>query len=174
MHSSTRLSPSVSAAVEADGVHKRYGDLVAIDDLTFSAEPGEILAVLGPNGAGKTTAIRVLTTVLAPTRGRFRRGGHSARSARRWIGVLPESAGYPSGRRGRSSFATTRDSTVTRERVQRLGRGACSHALAAPTLARGRRRGSRFPLRAATRLRPRRTAGVRCGRSAQPEAYPAR
>src|SRR5437870_2497200 len=68
MHSSTRLSPSVSAAVEADGVHKRYGDLVAIDDLTFSAEPGEILGVLGPNGAGKTTAIRVLTTVLAPWR----------------------------------------------------------------------------------------------------------
>jgi len=84
--------------VEADGVHKRYGDLVAVHDLTFSVEPGEILGVLGPNGAGKTTAIRVLTTLLAPTRGRFAVAGipHTRPvQIRRWIGVLPESAGYP-------------------------------------------------------------------------------
>ena len=61
----------MSAAVEARGVEKRYGSLVAVADLSFEAEPGEILGVLGPNGAGKTTAIRVLTTILAPTRGTF-------------------------------------------------------------------------------------------------------
>jgi ABC-2 type transport system ATP-binding protein len=88
----------VSAAVRAEGVEKRYGSLVAVADLTFEAEAGEILGVLGPNGAGKTTAIRVLTTILAPSRGTFSVAGvpHTRPAAiRRRIGVLPESAGYP-------------------------------------------------------------------------------
>src|SRR6185437_2195179 len=66
----------VSAAIEARGVEKRYGSLVAVADLSFDAQAGEILGVLGPNGAGKTTAIRVLTTILAPTRGSFEVAGH--------------------------------------------------------------------------------------------------
>jgi ABC-2 type transport system ATP-binding protein len=84
--------------IEALGIGKTYGDLVAVDDLTFAAQPGEILGVLGPNGAGKTTAIRVLTTILEPTRGAFQVAGvpHTRpREIRRLIGVLPESAGYP-------------------------------------------------------------------------------
>jgi ABC-2 type transport system ATP-binding protein len=47
----------VSAAIEARGVEKRYGSLVAVADLSFAAQAGEILGVLGPNGAGKTTAV---------------------------------------------------------------------------------------------------------------------
>jgi ABC-2 type transport system ATP-binding protein len=89
--------------VEAEGVSKRYGSLVAIEDLSFSAAPGEILGVLGPNGAGKTTAIRVLTTILAPTRGTFSVAGvpHTRPAdIRRLIGVLPESAGYPERQTG--------------------------------------------------------------------------
>jgi len=88
----------VSAAVEAHGVEKRYGSLVAVADLSFEAQPGEILGVLGPNGAGKTSAIRVLTTILEPTRGGFAVAGvpHTRPAEiRRRIGVLPESAGYP-------------------------------------------------------------------------------
>jgi ABC-2 type transport system ATP-binding protein len=84
--------------IEAIQIGKAYGDLVAVDDLTFAAQPGEILGVLGPNGAGKTTAIRVLTTILEPTRGAFEVAGvpHTRpREIRRLIGVLPESAGYP-------------------------------------------------------------------------------
>jgi ABC-2 type transport system ATP-binding protein len=87
----------VTAAVEARGVEKRYGSLVALADLSFEAEAGEILGVLGPNGAGKTTAIRVLTTILGPTRGTFAVAGipHTRPAEiRRRIGVLPESAGY--------------------------------------------------------------------------------
>ena len=61
----------MSAAVEARAVEKRYGSLVAVADLSFEADAGEILGVLGPNGAGKTTAIRVLTTILAPSNGTF-------------------------------------------------------------------------------------------------------
>ena len=93
----------MSAAVQAQGVEKRYGSLVAVADLTFEAEAGEILGVLGPNGAGKTTAIRVLTTILAPTRGTFAVAGipHTrAAEIRRRIGVLPESAGYPEHQTG--------------------------------------------------------------------------
>jgi ABC-2 type transport system ATP-binding protein len=93
----------MSTAVEAHGVEKRYGSLVAVDDLSFEARSGEILGVLGPNGAGKTTAIRVLTTILEPTRGSFAVAGvpHTRPAEiRRRIGVLPESAGYPEHQTG--------------------------------------------------------------------------
>jgi ABC-2 type transport system ATP-binding protein len=93
----------MSAAVEAHGVRKEYGSLVAVEDLSFAAEAGEILGVLGPNGAGKTTAIRVLTTILSPTRGSFRVAGapHTRPTEiRARIGVLPESAGYPEHQTG--------------------------------------------------------------------------
>ena len=93
----------MTAAIEANGVGKRYGSVVGLHDLTFAVAPGEILGVLGPNGAGKTTAIRVLTTILEPTRGTFAVAGvpHTrAAEIRRRIGVLPESAGYPERRTG--------------------------------------------------------------------------
>jgi ABC-type multidrug transport system ATPase subunit len=100
----------MSAAVEAHEVGRRYGPVTAVEDLTFAVEAGEILGVLGPNGAGKTTALRVLTTILAPTWGTFTVGGiPSSRptDVRRRIGVLPESGGYRSVRRARSTCATT-------------------------------------------------------------------
>jgi len=93
----------VSAAIESRGLEKRYGSLVAVADLSFRAEAGEILGVLGPNGAGKTTAVRVLTTILAPTRGSFEVAGVTGMrpgEIRRRIGVLPESAGYPERQTG--------------------------------------------------------------------------
>jgi ABC-2 type transport system ATP-binding protein len=88
----------LTAAVAAHGVAKRYGSVVAVEDLTFAVQAGEILGVLGPNGAGKTTAIRVLTTIMSPSRGTFSVAGvpHTKPAEiRRRIGVLPESAGYP-------------------------------------------------------------------------------
>jgi ABC-2 type transport system ATP-binding protein len=94
---------SMTAAVEVKGVRKQYGALVAVEDLTFTIDSGEILGVLGPNGAGKTTAIRVLTTILTPTRGTFSVTGvpHTrAAEIRQRIGVLPESAGYPEQQSG--------------------------------------------------------------------------
>ena len=93
----------MSHAVETHGVRKQYGSLVAVEDLSFVADTGEILGVLGPNGAGKTTAIRMLTTILEPTRGSFSIGGapHTQPAEiRRRIGVLPESAGYPESQTG--------------------------------------------------------------------------
>ena len=99
----SRLGAEAGLTITAAGVRKSYGDVVAVDDLTFEARAGEVLGLLGPNGAGKTTAIRVLTTILTPTAGGFAVDGvpHSAPAEiRRRIGVLPESAGYPDQQTG--------------------------------------------------------------------------
>jgi ABC-2 type transport system ATP-binding protein len=81
-----------------NGIAKSFGDVAALRDLSFTAESGEIIGLLGPNGAGKTTAIRILSTILSPSRGSFTLDGiPHTRSVdiRRRIGVLPESSGYP-------------------------------------------------------------------------------
>jgi ABC-2 type transport system ATP-binding protein len=55
--------------ISAQGLVKKFGDLVAVNDVSFDVPKGEIFAFLGPNGAGKTTTIKILTTLLAPTSG---------------------------------------------------------------------------------------------------------
>jgi ABC-2 type transport system ATP-binding protein len=75
----------------------------AVADLSFEVAPGDVVGVLGRNGAGKTTSIRVLTTIVAPTRGRFAVAGvpHTRPDEiRRRIGVLPEGGGYPGRQTG--------------------------------------------------------------------------
>jgi ABC-2 type transport system ATP-binding protein len=92
------------ATLAALGLTKRFGSRVAVDDLSFSARPGEILGLLGPNGAGKTTTIRLLTTVLTPTSGEFLVAGVPGTrpmEIRRRVGVLAESSGYPGHQTGR-------------------------------------------------------------------------
>ncbi len=87
-----------SMTVEAVQLTKQYGARSAVEDVSFAASRGEIVGLLGPNGAGKTTTIRLLTTVLDPTSGKFSIAGHPSTSAteiRRCVGVLPESSGYP-------------------------------------------------------------------------------
>jgi ABC-2 type transport system ATP-binding protein len=77
--------------------------VVAVEDLSFAARAGEVVGLLGPNGAGKTTAIRVLTTIFAPTAGGFTVAGipHTRPAdIRQRVGVLPESAGYPEQQTG--------------------------------------------------------------------------
>ena len=80
--------------IEVRGVSKRYGDFVAVRDVSFEVERGEVVAFLGPNGAGKTTTMRVLTGCLAPTSGSVKIAGHDLLAepaeARRAIGYLPE------------------------------------------------------------------------------------
>ena len=91
-------SPAAAPALVVDSISKAFGSVVAIRDLSFEAESGEVIGLLGPNGAGKTSAIRVLSTIYPPTSGRFSVCGvpHTNPGAiRPQIGVLPESAGYP-------------------------------------------------------------------------------
>ena len=63
------------AAIEAHSLRKRYGDVVALDEVDLRVEAGGILGLLGPNGAGKTTAVRILTTLLTPDGGTARVAG---------------------------------------------------------------------------------------------------
>jgi heme exporter protein A len=60
---------TLSNAVEAKGLTRRYGDRVALDRVSFTLKPGRTLVVLGPNGAGKTTLLKVLATLLRPHEG---------------------------------------------------------------------------------------------------------
>jgi ABC-2 type transport system ATP-binding protein len=93
----------VAAAVVAERVGRDYGAVCAVSDLSFEVAPGDVVGVLGRNGAGKTTSIRVLTTIVAPTRGRFAVAGvpHTRPDEiRRRIGVLPEGGGYPARQTG--------------------------------------------------------------------------
>ena len=65
-----------SLPIEVLDYHKSYGDMVAVDGLTFEVRQGEILGLLGPNGAGKTTTMRAITGIIPPTRGILRVAGH--------------------------------------------------------------------------------------------------
>jgi ABC-2 type transport system ATP-binding protein len=56
-------------AIAVEGLHKRFGDVVALDGIDFEVPPASVFGLLGPNGAGKTTAVRVLTTILRPDAG---------------------------------------------------------------------------------------------------------
>jgi ABC-2 type transport system ATP-binding protein len=94
-----------STAQRADGpalvvehLTKRFGDRVAVDDVSFSVEAGEVFGFLGPNGAGKTTTVRMLGTLIAPTSGTARVAGLLLAPAngieiRKRIAVMPESPG---------------------------------------------------------------------------------
>ncbi|MDL4776775.1 MULTISPECIES: ATP-binding cassette domain-containing protein [Thermomonosporaceae] len=81
----------MSDAITAEGLVKRYGEVTALDGLSFSVPQGTVLALLGPNGAGKTTTVRVLTTLLRPDGGRATVAGcdivDDARRLRSYIGL---------------------------------------------------------------------------------------
>jgi ABC-2 type transport system ATP-binding protein len=72
---------------------KRYGDLVAVDDLSFEVEPGEVFGLLGPNGAGKTTTIRMILDIVPPDAGQITVLGGTPAAAQPRIGYLPEERG---------------------------------------------------------------------------------
>ncbi len=80
--------------IEVENLTKRYGPTLAVSDVTFVAQKGEILGFLGPNGAGKTTTMRVITGYLPPTEGRVRVAGFDVveepLEAKRRTGYLPE------------------------------------------------------------------------------------
>jgi ABC-2 type transport system ATP-binding protein len=80
--------------IEARGISKRYGDLLAVDDVSFTAGSGEVIGFLGPNGAGKTTTMRILTGFIPASDGTALIAGHDIfedpLAARRAVGYLPE------------------------------------------------------------------------------------
>jgi ABC-2 type transport system ATP-binding protein len=80
--------------IEAKGISKRFGELVAVDDVSFAIGKGEVVGFLGPNAAGKTTTMRILTGFMPPTEGTAVIAGHDIFeqpiAARRSVGYLPE------------------------------------------------------------------------------------
>ena len=106
--------------IEARGLVKRYGDKVAVDDLSFRIEPGVVTGFLGPNGAGKSTTMRMIVGLDAPTKGSVTVNGrryvdhtaplqevgalleakavHTGRTARNHLRVLAATCGIPLGR----------------------------------------------------------------------------
>ena len=96
----TVVSDPESSIVEARGLVKRYGDVAAVDGVSFTIAPGSIFGLLGPNGAGKTTTISMISCLLQPDEGNAFVAGHSIRTesaaVRRALGVVPqEIALYP-------------------------------------------------------------------------------
>jgi len=86
--------------IEAEGLHKRFGRVVALSGVGFRAGDGRITGLLGPNGAGKSTTLRILYATLAADAGQARVDGElvsaANTAARSRIGVLPHNAGlYP-------------------------------------------------------------------------------
>ena len=80
--------------INIEHLSKRFGDTLAVDDLTLKVPKGEIFGFLGPNGAGKTTTIKLITGLLKPASGHVSIGGHDVQaeyiSAKRLIGYVPD------------------------------------------------------------------------------------
>jgi ABC-2 type transport system ATP-binding protein len=93
-----------ATVVRADHLSKRFGDVLAVDDLTFALEHGTVTGFLGPNGAGKTTTLRMLLHLIQPTTGKAllfgRRYQDLERPAAR-VGAVLEAADFHPGRSGR-------------------------------------------------------------------------
>ncbi len=83
--------------IEVDGIRKRFGEVEAVNGVSFAARDGQVTALLGPNGAGKTTTLRTIYGLVRPDAGRVSVDGvHVTRdplAARALCGVLPESRG---------------------------------------------------------------------------------
>ena len=91
--------------IELDGLTKQFDGFTAVDGVTLSVAPGEILALLGHNGAGKTTTVRMLAAILRPTAGQAFVAGHNVAEqpgeVRRQVGLLTEHPGLYLRMRGR-------------------------------------------------------------------------
>src|SRR3954452_11891848 len=80
--------------LEAVRLTKRYASLPAVEDLSFTLKPGQVLGCLGPNGSGKSTTVKMLTGLLDPTRGKVQFDGRDIRDDltgyRKCLGYVPE------------------------------------------------------------------------------------
>jgi ABC-2 type transport system ATP-binding protein len=104
-------------AIAVDALEKRYGDVVALDGVSFTVREGEVFGLLGPNGAGKSTTVRILCTLTRPDAGHAVIAGHdvlrSPGAVRRSIGYVPQESGV-------DTYGTGRENLTLQGRVQGL------------------------------------------------------
>ena len=104
-------APGDEPVIETRGLTKRYGSLVAVDELDLEVRAGEIYGLLGPNGAGKTTTILMLLGLSEPTAGEARVLGldptRDPRAVKRQVGYLPDNAGFYGAMTGRQNLRYT-------------------------------------------------------------------
>ncbi|HZP74132.1 MAG TPA: ATP-binding cassette domain-containing protein [Gaiellaceae bacterium] len=105
-------------AIVVDDLRKRYGNVQALDGVTFSVRRGEVFGLLGPNGAGKSTTVRVLVTLTAADSGTARVAGHDVgrerTAVRKAIGYVPQDSGV-------DQFGTGRENLLLQGRIQGMG-----------------------------------------------------
>ncbi|MGZ3648225.1 MAG: ATP-binding cassette domain-containing protein [Syntrophales bacterium] len=110
------MTKEAEHAIEVEKLTKRYGDLLAVNDISFNVRKGEVFALLGPNGAGKTTTVEIIDTIRTPTSGKVSVLGMDVTKKKHdivpRIGVLPQ---------GFSSF----DRITVRETIQYYSRLFC-------------------------------------------------
>ncbi len=94
--------------IRTEGLTRKFGSLVAVDDLNIHIKEGDVYGFLGPNGAGKTTTIRMLSTLIKPTSGTACIMGYDIHkepnNARRAIGIMPERPGFYDEMSGRKQL----------------------------------------------------------------------
>jgi ABC-2 type transport system ATP-binding protein len=113
-------------AIVVDGLKKRYGEVQALDGVSFAVREGEVFGLLGPNGAGKSTTVRVLVTLTHPDAGSASVAGRDVRTernaVRRAIGYVPQDSGV-------DQYGTGRENLLLQGRVQGMsGRALRSRA----------------------------------------------
>jgi len=105
-------------AIVVSELRKRYGDVQALDGVSFAVREGEVFGLLGPNGAGKSTTVRVLVTLTHPDSGSATVNGHdvirNADTVRRSIGYVPQDSGV-------DQYGTGRENLMLQGRVQDMG-----------------------------------------------------
>jgi len=110
--------------IEARGLTKRYGDMLAVDALTFDVRPGVVTGFLGPNGSGKSTTMRMVLGLDAPDAGTVRVNGRRYRDLAwplREVGALLEGRSFHPGRRARDHLAALAASNgIARRRVDEV------------------------------------------------------
>ena len=88
------MTKEIEFAIEVEKLTKRYGDLLAVNDISFTVSKGEVFAFLGPNGAGKTTTVEIIETIRTPTSGKVSLLGMDVTKSKHdivpRIGVLPQ------------------------------------------------------------------------------------
>jgi ABC-2 type transport system ATP-binding protein len=122
------MSGATDHAVEMTGLTRRFGEFVAVDDVTLKIAKGQLYGFLGLNGAGKTTTIRVLTTLLPPSGGSAKLWGHDVTkeplAVRRLVGLVSdetsESQSAWTAREYLSYFARVRQMPDPRGEVERI------------------------------------------------------